>query len=144
MLTHFNSSSHIYFQFFNDARGHGGAHIGTLCPQCGQDFKTIELLASHQLSFEHFLDGTCNLCNKNFSTPHSLKRHFESVHLKVKVPCAICGSTFNRFDSVKRHCIKMHQMYPCKHCKAIFPNNPGLLEHSQVHKKVDQYEIVLK
>lgn len=77
--------------------------LGHLCAECGKSFKTIHLLASHQMLHTSEKPFACDLCPSRFKWKAALKTHM-LVHTGQKQHvCDICGSSFTTKGSMKKH-----------------------------------------
>lgn len=89
---------------------------GHLCSECGKSFKTIHMLASHQMLHTTEKPFGCDLCPSRFKWKAALKTHM-LVHTGQKQHvCDICGSTFTTKGSMKKHKSKHN------HWKTIITN----------------------
>ena len=117
-------------------------HLPLVCPSCGKTLSTPNLLLSHQVKMSHFVNLVCPVCcresatQRQYSSLPKLKRHVTSVHLLTEtLKCNLCGQSYNRHDSWKRHLTNAHKMYPCKNCKALFPDPESCKMHEFTHQR---------
>lgn len=76
---------------------------GHLCAECGKSFKTIHLLASHQMLHTSEKPFACELCPSRFKWKTALTTHM-LVHTGQKQHvCDTCGSSFTTKGSMKKH-----------------------------------------
>ena len=118
-------------------------HLPLVCPSCKKTLSTPNLLLSHQVEMSHFVNLFCPVCSgesvpqrRQYSSLPKLKRHVTSVHLLTEtLKCNLCGQSYNRHDSWKRHLVNAHRRYPCRNCKALFPDSESCKMHEFTHQR---------
>lgn len=93
----------VYFYIFHILKYEFLIYKGHLCAECGKSFKTIHLLASHQMLHTTEKPFACELCPSRFKWKAALKTHM-LVHTGQKHHvCDLCGSSFTTKGSMKKH-----------------------------------------
>ena len=104
-----------------------GPHV---CDQCNTMFLTANELIHHQLSKHP--TTLCILCQKEFSSNSKWKRHVDSVHGFGQIfTCPFCDKRGYREDLIFIHIMNMHNMFPCRECKQMFPSKYKMDSHKK-------------
>ncbi|KAK3909406.1 Zinc finger protein 304 [Frankliniella fusca] len=116
----------FYFLF----RGPPGRSDGTLCPVCGEDLLTKDLLKSHMKS-HGIVNSTVEdrVCHEN--KHQGLRPH----------KCPHCGKTFERATTLIQHKLihKAEKKFECKECPYKTHRRAALLVHQRVHSNERPY-----
>lgn len=79
---------------------------GHLCSECGKTFKTIHLLASHQVLHKSEKPFACDQCPSRFKWKVGLTCHMVVHTDQRKHVCDTCKATFTLRSSLKSHMSK--------------------------------------
>lgn len=94
-----------------------------LCPTCGNDFCTKQILKQHMLIHSGEKPHQCSYCQKKFRNTSSLKEHIR-VHTDERpYECQSCSKAFRSHANLRNHRISAHstvKKHSCHVCSKSF------------------------
>ena len=120
--------------------GHEGRGPSHLCPDCGNGFKTLEILKKHQKRLHAPATEVCPLCPPGKSKLYNkyvLQTHISDVHNK-RHSCPQCEWRSAEKTKLVEHYRAQHLKYlqfRCKQCDKRFSKESNIKSHiQQVHE----------
>lgn len=85
----------------------------------------------------------CYLCGRDFTNVSNLRRHLNTLHLerKQKFKCFKCEEVFTDKRTLNNHQRCSHReaqsVFICDFCGTEKPSSSALVEHFEIHQKLD-------
>lgn len=94
-----------------------------LCPTCGNDFCTKQILKHHMLIHTGQKPHQCNHCQKTFRGKSALNEHIRMHTGDRPYSCDTCSKSFRSHSNLRNHKISAHsdvKKHTCHICNRSF------------------------